>query len=264
MTPEVTVPGGAAVPEPVRPRATAPVAHPVMHQGWLDLTSVHWRYDPEVVQRLLPPGFRVDTFDGAAWVGIIPFLMHRVRPPGLPPLGRLSTFLETNVRTYLVAPDGRRGVWFASLDVTRLVPALVARATYGLPYCWARMRTERTGDVVHHTSRRRWPRSTAGASVDLRVRLGEVVPPDEVGELEHFVTARWGLGNQFGRLPLWAAVDHGPWMLRRAELLSCDESLTAAAGLPPPEGEPLVLWSPGVQVRIGRPRVVWGTRGPRP
>lgn len=225
-----------------------------MHQGWLDLTSIHWRYDPEVVQRLLPDGFRVDTFDGSAWVGILPFLMHRVRPSGLPSPGRLGTFLETNIRTYLVAPDGRRGVWFASLDITRLIPALVARVTYSLPYCWARMGTDREDHVVRHTTRRRWPGATRGAGVDLRVRVGEPIPPDQVGELEHFVTARWGLGSQIGRWPVWAAVDHGPWPLHRAEVLDCDESLMAAAGLPAPTGMPLALWSPGVQVRIGRPR----------
>lgn len=253
LSPEVSPAAHAAPAEVIRRRPTSPVARPVMHQGWLDLTSVHWRYDPEVVQALLPDGFRVDTFDGAAWVGVIPFLMHGIRPPGLPAAGRLSTFLETNVRTYLVAPDGRRGVWFASLDVTRLVPALVARTTYALPYCWARMRTERLGDEVHHTSRRRWPRRTAGAAVDLRVRVGDPIAPDQVSDLEHFVTARWGLGNQIGPWPVWAAVDHGPWSLHRAEVLDCDETVLAAAGLPTPDGEPVALWSPGVQVRIGRP-----------
>lgn len=257
---------GTVVVEDVRPTPFAPVARPVMHQGWHDLTSVHWRYDPDDVARLLPPGFRVDTFDGAAWVGIVPFLMHRIRPAGIPPAGRLSTFLETNVRTYLVAPDGRRGVWFASLDVTRLIPALVARVSYRLPYCWARMATLHQGDLVHHISSRRWPRATAGAAVDLTVRVGGAVPAAEVTPLEHFVTARWGLGTQFGSRPVWAAVDHERWALHRAEVVSCDESLLEAAGLPAPAGAPFALWSPGVQVRIGRPSSVpvWGTGGDPP
>jgi uncharacterized protein YqjF (DUF2071 family) len=32
-----------------------------------------------------------------------------------------------------------------------------------------------------------------------------------------------------------------------------DDSLISAAGLPEPSGEPLVHYSPGVDVRIGRP-----------
>lgn len=52
---------------------------------------------------------------------------------------------------------------------------------------------------------------------------------------------------------MWADVDHAPWPLHRAEVVDCDDSLVTAAGLPAPAGEPLALWSPGVEVRIGRP-----------
>ena len=114
-----------------------------MRQGWHDLASIHWRYPADVVQARLPAGFRVDTFQGDALVGLLPFRMSRIRFGPLPPFGRWSTFPETNVRTYLVDPRGRRGVWFFSLDIDRLVPALVARATYNLPYCWGRMSIER-------------------------------------------------------------------------------------------------------------------------
>jgi hypothetical protein len=225
-----------------------------MLQGWKNLASVHWRFDPSDVQRLLPPAFRVDTFDGAAWVGIIPFHMERIRVPHLPAFGPLSTFPETNVRTYIVDPDGRRGVWFMSLDVTRLIPALVARVSYHLPYCWSSMSIERSGDMITYRSQRRWPRSSATSVVSLEV--GERIGDEAVSELEHFVTARWALGSTWAGRPIWAAVDHEPWPLHRAHLIECDESLFRAAGLPKPVDEPIALWSPGVEVRIGRPRLV--------
>lgn len=237
--------------------ATCPtrVARAVMLQGWHDLASIHWAYDPAVVQALLPSGYRVDTFDGAAWVGLLPFRMHRVRLPYLPAFGPLSTFPETNIRTYLVDPQGRRGVWFCSLDINRLLPALVARVSYRLPYCWAKMAVDHQGDVMTYTSRRRWPRGEATSRV--RLRIGAPVEDADVSEFEHFVTARWALGTRFGPRLMWAAVDHPPWPVHRAELLELDETLLAAAGLPAPEGDPVVLWSPGVEVRIGLPaRVV--------
>ena len=238
--------------EPVTASRSRPVARPVMLQGWRDLASVHWRYEPALVQALLPAGFRVDTFDGAAWVGIIPFHMRRIRVPGLPALGPLSSFPETNLRTYIVGPTGRRGVWFASLDVTRLLPAVVAQAVYGLPYGWARMSIERTGDEVRYASRRRWP--TSGATSDLTIAVGTPILPADVTALDHFLTARWALGSSLlGRLA-WAEVDHGPWPLHRATVLDVSETLTTAAGLPAPTGDPHALWSPGVEVRIGAPR----------
>ena len=239
-------------PEPITAAARAPVARPVMLQGWYDLGSVHWRYEPSLVQALLPDGFTVDTFDGSAWVGLLPFHMRRIRVPGLPALGPLSTFPETNVRTYLIDPAGRRGVWFCSLDITRLIPTLVARATYNLPYCWAQMSIEREGDVWRYRSRRRWP--DRGPSSTIELRVGDPIPADEISDLEHFLSARWGLGTTFARRPMWAAVDHPPWPLHRAELIGCDETLMAAAGLPAPTSQPVAMWSPGVEVRIGRPR----------
>lgn len=234
--------------------AAAPhhVRRPVMLQGWYDLASLHWRYEPDEVQRLLPDGYRVDVFDDAAWVGLIPFHMRRIRIPRLPALGPLSTFPETNIRTYIVDPEGRRGVWFCSLDITRLLPTLVARVSYRLPYCWATMRIGTEGDVWSYTSRRRWPRGTATSSV--QVRVGAEVGAADITELEHFLTARWALGTRFGRQLMWAKVEHPPWPIHRAEVLDWDETLMRAAGLTPPTEAPVALWSPGVEVRIERPR----------
>lgn len=143
-------------------------------------------------------------------------------------------------------------MWFASLDVTRSLPVLVARASYRLPYGWAKMSIRRDGDEVVYTFRRRWPRG--GARSDVTVRVGEAIAPAEVSDLEHFLTARWALGTQFGRHLVWAEVEHPSWPLHRAELVRCHHDLVEVAGLPAPTGTPVVLWSPGVEVRIGRPR----------
>ncbi len=224
-----------------------------MLQGWYNLTSLHWRYPAEAVQRLLPAGYTADTFDGSAWVGLIPFHMRRIRLPGLPAFGPLSTFPETNIRTYIIDPNGRRAVWFCSLDITRMIPTLVARVAYQLPYCWARMSIEESGDVVTYSSVRRWPRGSAGAHSAVTVRRGVPIDASKVTELEHFLTARWALGTTLGRRLMWADVDHPVWPLHRCEVLSWDESLIDAAGLPKPDGAPIGLYSPGVEVRIGLP-----------
>ena len=88
------------------------------------------------------------------------------------------------------------------------------------------------------------------------MQVGDPIAPADVTDLEHFLSARWALGTTFGKRLMWADVDHPPWPLHRAELLRCDESLVTAAGLPAPTGDPYVLWSPGVDVRIARPRRV--------
>ena len=67
---------------------------------------------------------------------------------------------------------------------------------------------------------------------------------------------RWGLYSTLGQRVLYAPIWHVPWPLRRAELLHLDDELVGAAGFRIPGDEPIVHWTPGVEVRVGRPRRV--------
>ena len=238
--------------EPLTETAPHPVRRPVFTQSWRDLTMLHWPIDPALVAPLLPVGTVPDVLDGVTYVGLVPFVMAGVRILGTPPLPHLSGFPETNVRLYAVDPgSGRRGVVFRSLEAARLLPVLAARASYRLPYLWARMSVRHGPETVAYETCRRWP-GPRGAGGRVRVRIGEAVPADE---LALFLTARWGLfSTWYGGRTAYAPVDHPPWPLHRAELLDLSDDLVARAGLPQPEGAPHVLWSPGVRVRIGRPR----------
>jgi uncharacterized protein YqjF (DUF2071 family) len=201
------------------------------------------------VQQLLPEGLEVDTYDGSAWVGLIPFSMRNIAVPGLPPVPYFGSFPEVNVRTY-VRRNGVPGVWFFSLDVNRLLPAVVARTTYLLPYCWGRASNVLNGDVLSTEVQRRWPR---GAGTSIRVRVGERIahPNDQAV----FLSARWGLYSRgFGTGLRYAPVDHETWILHEATLENLDDTLVVAAGLPAPTGEPHVMFSPGVSVKIGLPQ----------
>jgi uncharacterized protein len=239
--------------EPITAEPVESVGRPVMVHRWETLTFLHHAVQPDVVQRLLPDGLEVDTFDGRAWVGLVPFAM-KIRSPWTPYVPWLTVFPETNVRTYVRGPDGRRGIWFLSLDVPRLAAVATARATYRLPYCWSRMRLHREGPEVRYESKRRWPAGPASTSIV--VDVGNDFAPGEATELEHFLTARWGLYSSLRRGLAYAPVEHRAWPLRRANLLELRETMIRAAGLDGVEGDPLVHFSPGVEVRIGRPRLV--------
>jgi uncharacterized protein YqjF (DUF2071 family) len=222
-----------------------------MVQQWRDLAYIHWRYDPATVQTLLPAGLEVDTFDGSAWVGLIPFSMRGITLPRLPAIPYFGSFPEINVRTY-VRHNGIPGVWFFSLDINRLVPAVVARTTYLLPYCWGRASNRIEGGVLTSRLERRWP---SRAHSTTTVEIGQAIAKSD--DLSVFLSARWGLYSRglFGGL-VYAPVDHEPWILHRATLGSIDQNVVRAAGLSAPTGDPHVMFSPGVSVRIGRPRRV--------
>ena len=228
------------------------IDRPIMRQRWERLTFLHWRFDPADVQRLLPAGLAAETYDGAAWVGLVPFFM-RVGAPGGQQVPWVSHFCETNVRTYVRDADGRPGIWFFSLEASRLGAVVAARVTpYRLPYYWSGMGlAEREGEIAYRT-RRRWPGPRPAAS-RLRIAIGAPVAPADVTELEHFLTARWRLFSLAGGRPVSARAAHQPWPLHRARALVVDDQLITTAGLPAPAGEPLAHYSPGVDVAIGRP-----------
>ncbi|MEY4079741.1 MAG: hypothetical protein RL430_171 [Actinomycetota bacterium] len=233
-----------------RPDCVSPVGFAVMKQEWRELAYIHFDYDPDVVQALLPPGLEVDTWGGRAWVGLIPFSMRRISFPFTPPVPWLGSFPEINVRTYVIR-DGVPGVWFFSLDVNRLLPAFVARLTYRLPYCWGSASNVLVGDSLVTDVRRRWPAGHATARIE--VSVGETIT--DPTPFEHFLTARWGLYSRAGGKKLrYAPVDHPRWELHRASVMRLEENLFAAAGLPSPSGEPHCMYSSGVPVRIGLPR----------
>lgn len=237
----------------VGPWCPEPVERACMVHGWRNLTFAHWAVDPAEVQRLLPDGLTVETFGGVAYVGLVLFEME-VTAPHAPLVPWVSRFPETNVRTYVRGPDGASAVWFLSLDAARLGAVVVARATYHLPYFWSHMAVQRAGDVVTYTLRRRWPEPIPVAS-SAAVRIGAPFEPSELGDLDHWLTARWRLYSHDRGHLRFALADHPPWPLRRAALLHLDDELVAATGLRA-EGEPLVHYSPGVPVRVSLPRRV--------
>ncbi|MEV5764661.1 DUF2071 domain-containing protein [Micromonospora sp. NPDC052213] len=221
-----------------------------MYHRWSWITFLHWRCPPSVLQPMLPPGLAVETFDGSAWVGLTPFLMQGVRAPALPAVPGLSSFPETNVRTYVQDRRGRPGIWFLSLDAARLPAVLAARASYGLPYYWANMAVRVTGNQVAYRCERRWP-GPRGLRCDVEVRLGPPLSETERDELAHFLTARYRLFTVIAGRVAAAEAEHPDWPLCQVELLRLDQDLLAGAGLPAPVGAPVLHASAGVPVRVG-------------
>lgn len=233
-----------------------PVRRASVVQRWENLTFIHWRYPPEVVQAILPPDLEVDTFDGSAWVALVPFRMVAVRPPWAPSIPWLTTFPETNVRTYVRDAEGGTGVWFSSLDITRLAGVAVARTWFHVPYTWASMDLTVQPTSVRYRSVRRWP--TKGPHVEASVTIG---PPASPSPLLAFLTNRWRAYTVDGAGSVaYGPVAHEPWSIHYATLDELSESVVAAAGLEAPAGDPLVHFSRGVSARVGRLRSVGSPR----
>jgi uncharacterized protein YqjF (DUF2071 family) len=226
------------------------VAWPFAHQRWQTFTFLHWAYDPADVQRLLPPDLEVHTHGGLAWVGLTPFMLRDFHPPGLPAIPWLSSFPETNLRTYVLDSNGLDGLWFFSLEADELATVLGARTLLQVPYQWAAMSVE-AGSRITYRSRRRW---APAAGHDIVVEPGSPIAAEELGERDHFLTGRWRAFTKIAGYLVTVPVEHQPWPLWSVRVEQVNQNLLTAAGLPPPQGEPLAHFSPGVDARFGPPR----------
>jgi uncharacterized protein YqjF (DUF2071 family) len=234
-----------------RPRKTV-----VMRQNWRDLLFLHWPVRPELVRPLIPPQLELDLFDGTAHVGLIPFTMTGVRPIGLPAVWGLSSFHETNVRTYVHLRGRDPGVWFFSLDAANSVAVKLARSLFHLPYHRCRMFLEReTGRApsepatIVYAGVRQWPEPLP-ASYAVRATPEGTIQSAQPGTLEHFLVERYILYACKKTDLYQGCVHHSPYPLQRANLHSLDETLLAAAGFVRPQTAPLVHFAAGVDVEV--------------
>jgi hypothetical protein len=191
----------------------------------------------------IPEILKIDTFDGRAWLGIVPFSMTGVRLRWMPALPGLSAFPELNVRTYVTAQN-KPGVWFFSLDAANALAVAVARATFHLPYFRARMECNEARGWIEYRSHRSH-RGAPAAEWEGRYRgVGEFSEPSP-GTLVHFLTERYCLysASPEGRI-YRGDIHHPPWLLQEAEAHFAHNTMAEASGLTLPAQQPLLHFAP--------------------
>jgi uncharacterized protein len=221
-----------------------PAGRRVMRQIWRQLGFLHWKVDPADIAPSLPPGLEVDTFDGAAYVGIVPFTIPLTRA-GLLGAPMAPAFHEINLRTYVHRGGRVPGVWFWSLDATSRLAVAGARLWYGLPYFAADISMDVSAgeggarDSVDYRVHRRG----SPAAFHARYRPAGPVAPAAPGSLEFFLAERYLLYAQSRRGLRTARVHHAPYPLQPAAADAVGQTLTSVAGLPPRacEGPPLLV-----------------------
>ncbi len=237
--------GAAAVLRTVEHRPLPLPRRPwTMQQRWNDLLFAHWPMPPQAIGSTLPPGLVADTFDGSAWLGVVPFGMDRVHLHGLPSVPGARAFPELNLRTYVrERGTNRTGVYFYSLDASNPLAVAIARSVFHLPYFWALMGlrfgegTGRSREIRYHSQRLLTARP-ARFRASYR-GLGLMAQ----GPLEHFLTARYALYTALGGTLLRGDIHHLPWPLERAEAEFELNELPAAHGFTLPDSEPVLHYS---------------------
>lgn len=219
----------------------------VIRQDWIHLAFLHWALDPEQLRPLIPAPLRLDTFEGKAYLGLVPFLMDNVRPRFLPCVPGISHFPELNIRTYVIH-DGKPGVLFFSLDATSRIAVELGRRFFHLPYVPARMRVDPNGETTRYSSQRHGYTEGENAFAARLHGPGDVYYAKN-GSLDHFLTERYCFyaASAAGSMTC-GDIAHAPWPLRKGEAQIEQNSLLKQFSIQESTAPDLVHISSGVQV----------------
>lgn len=220
-----------------------PVGPWVMQQSWSKLLFAHWPVRAEAIREHIPQMLEIDTFEGSAWIGVVPFAMRKVFPRFTFEVPGMSNFLELNVRTY-VKKNGLPGVYFFSLDCSNPIAVLLARRLFFLPYFNARMKLSLSGGLVQYHSLR----SGCGSVFDATYTPTGPVFESTNGSIEQFLTERYCLYSVDGNGNCYRGnIHHARWPLQHAEAeIRSNELAFKQLGVVLPDMAPLLHYSENI------------------
>ncbi|MCH1481813.1 MAG: DUF2071 domain-containing protein [Candidatus Poseidoniaceae archaeon] len=217
-----------------------------LDQEWRFLTFMHWRVDIEKLRPHVPKGLEIDTFEGYAYIGLVPFMMKHVRPSWFVSTPGISNFPEFNIRTY-VKKDGIAGVFFLTLEAKSLVTCNFAPRTYGLPYRYAKGSVKKIGENWNWNSSRNHGLFKLAGTTEV---IGEQMQA-QPGSLEEFLFERYSLYTSHKGSLRRGYTHHNKWKFQLAKVDLTENSLTESfnLGIEQPLTPELVHYSDGVRVR---------------
>ncbi len=217
-----------------------------LEMGWRHLLFQSWPIAPELMNAHLPDELEADTFDGSAWLSVVPYTNVSVRPKGLP-AGMGIRLPELNLRTY-VERDGVSSVYFFSLDAQGLASVIGARLFQHLPYYYARTSLAWANGRIQFRSRRLHPGERPAHYDASYWPAGKpfAAPEDPFAE---FLVERYRFYTQTPDGSIrYTDVGHEPWTLYPADADIETNTLLSANGFAVPDTEPVYYYSPGLDV----------------
>lgn len=210
-------------------------------QSEVELLFLSWPVEPATIAGRIPSGLTLDTFEGQAWITLIPFRMERMRTRGLPPIPPFSRYAEVDCLTY-----ARRGpvpgVWFFRIDADTLVGATLGRLLFGLPYNNSRVSLEREGEWREFSSAGRADGSGARPELQVKYRPHGPAHTAAPGTLAQFIVERFVMYSQSGRGTLLEGREaRPPRSIQECEVSVVRNTLPEAAHIPGPQGK-LAAW----------------------
>lgn len=191
-----------------------------MTQTWSDLLFMHLPVPAEILRERIPEGLELDTYNGKAWISIIPFAINNMRLHLTPPLPYFHSLLELNVRTY-VKRNGEAGVYFFSLDANQWLTVVGGRIFHA-PYYYADIHMKKERDWIYFTSKRKGTISI-GFSGQYRPVTGEYTP--STSSLAYWLVERYIFWSEHNSYLYRGDIFHEPWKLQEAEVMLSEQNM---------------------------------------
>src|ERR1017187_843088 len=99
---------------------------------WKNLVMINYIVDPSLLERFVPTGTELDSFDGITYLSLVGFEFNRTRIFGFA-VPFHQAFEEVNLRFY-VRRAAKRGVVFIREFVPKCVVAAIARLAFNENY----------------------------------------------------------------------------------------------------------------------------------
>lgn len=219
----------------------------LLYQEWQHLLFLHWKYDPKEIQKTLPDGLFVDTFEGDAYVSIVPFFIKNLKWNILSPFPFLSDFIEVNVRTYVFDQNGIPGVWFYSLDIDSFMATFFARQFFFLPYHNTHLDSKFINNEISISGTRK-----KVAAMDFVFSPIASTPIEaKVSTLDFFLLERYALFVVNDKNIYMERIHHSPYLIEQVELKKFRSNLLEINQLHPSQSDPQIIhYSAGLCVDI--------------
>jgi uncharacterized protein YqjF (DUF2071 family) len=182
---------------------------------WRNLVMLNYEVDPGLLNRYIPAGTTLDSFQGRTYVSLVGFRFCHTKLLRFLPVPFHANFDEVNLRFYVRRKEGgedRRGVVFIAETVPRRAIATTARLIYGENYRYCPMRHRIETEGSSRAAEYRWQVGDQWCRLSAQT-VGLPIHPQE-GSLEQFITEHyWGYSAQRARVSLEYHVSHVPWQV---------------------------------------------------
>jgi len=177
------------------------------YQEWNEVLFLHWTIPVEILRKLVPKDLEIDTYNGKAYISLVPFSMKNTRPRYFPSIPLISDFHEINIRTY-VSKNDIHGVLFLNIEAQKLMSAIIARRLSGLPYKKSTIRRENGKYSSENPA--------GGSKLHVEFKVAGVISTKT--DLDKFLTERYCLFLEENSKIFRYDIHHQEWPLRSIKI----------------------------------------------